>query len=345
MRPTSRSAFKVAIFCALVLEADAVEALFDEVYDRLGAYYGKEPGDTNTYITGRIGDHDIVLCCMPEMGKRSAASSAAALHVSYSQVQLALLVGVCGAAPYAADGSLIFRGDIIISDAVVEYDLGKQYPGGFQRKTNVKDTLGRPPREIRSFLTALSGRQTRFEFQQKTIQHLDAIGRLGTLWQRPKKLDDNLFHASYHHKHSSDVSGASCRCSCAISPDDICSAAMSQTCDDVGCDKKQIYRQRASMEPIKPLIHIGPIACADTVMKSGEHRDRLVKSDGIIGFEMEGTGVWDNIPCIVIKGVCDYADSHKDKAWQSYAAAAGASAAKTLLQLWRNTSNREGKPR
>ncbi len=28
---------------------------------------------------------------------------------------------------------------------------------------------------------------------------------------------------------------------------------------------------------------------------------------------MEGAGVWDEVPYIVIKGICDYADSHKNK--------------------------------
>jgi nucleoside phosphorylase len=73
-------------------------------------------------------------------------------------------------------------------------------------------------------------------------------------------------------------------------------------------------------------------------MKSGEHRDRLVQSESVIGFEMEGAGVWDNISCIIIKGVCDYADSHKNKAWQSYAAATGAAAAKAFLEYWAPTA-------
>jgi nucleoside phosphorylase len=76
-------------------------------------------------------------------------------------------------------------------------------------------------------------------------------------------------------------------------------------------------------------------------MKSGEHRDHLVESEGVVGFEMEGAGVWDNISCIIIKGVCDYADSHKNKAWQMYAAATGAAAAKAFLQYWEPTT-REG---
>jgi nucleoside phosphorylase len=76
------------------------------------------------------------------------------------------------------------------------------------------------------------------------------------------------------------------------------------------------------------------------VMKSGQHRDEIVRNEKVIGFEMEGSGVWDNIPCVIIKGVCDYADSHKSKLWQAYVVATGASAAKALLESWIPTNHK-----
>ncbi|KAJ5736469.1 uncharacterized protein N7483_001594 [Penicillium malachiteum] len=69
-------------------------------------------------------------------------------------------------------------------------------------------------------------------------------------------------------------------------------------------------------------------------MKSAWHRNQHAQSDGIIGFEMEGAGVWDKFNCLVIKGVCDYADSHKSKAWQNYAATAAAAVAKEVLSQY-----------
>jgi nucleoside phosphorylase len=68
------------------------------------------------------------------------------------------------------------------------------------------------------------------------------------------------------------------------------------------------------------------------MMKSSEHHDDLAKVEGVIRFEMEGTGVWNNISSIIIKGVCDYADSHKNKAWQVYAVATGAATTKAFLE-------------
>ena len=86
---------------------------------------------------------------------------------------------------------------------------------------------------------------------------------------------------------------------------------------------------------INPLVHFGRIACSNQVIKSGQHRDRIAAEEGVIGFEMESAGTWDYIPTIVIKSVCDYADSHKSKQWQEYAAATAAACTKAFLEEWR----------
>ncbi|KAG2416698.1 hypothetical protein HFD88_007914 [Aspergillus terreus] len=327
MRPESRKDFTIAIICALPLEAEAVEALFDETYDRLGRYYSKYPYDRNAYINGRIGNHNVVLCYMAEIGKASAASVASSLQISYSGVELALVVGICGGAPNPPNRQEIYLGDVIISDSLIEY-----HPGGFQRKSGIKDTLGRPKREIRALLNSLGIENARSELQNQIQRYLHLLQQTGTRWHRPQ-IDDSLFRASYHHKHH--TSPIRCGCHEDDIHGDICDGAIQATCDELGCDQSQVIRCRGFREAVKISAHIGPVASADTVMKSGQHRDEIVRKDEVIGFEMEGAGVWDNVSCVVIKGVCDYADSHKSKSWQAYAAATGASAAKAFLEYWR----------
>ena len=102
-----------------------------------------------------------------------------------------------------------------------------------------------------------------------------------------------------------------------------------------------MIRRRESIKAANISVHIGTVGSADKVMRSGQDRDAISRKEEVIGFEMEGAGVWDNAPCVVIKGVCDYADSHKSKAWQAYVAATGASAAKAFLRYWRPV-NHEG---
>jgi nucleoside phosphorylase len=332
MRPRSRDDFAIAIICALPLEAEAVEAQFDETYNQLGKYYGKQQGDANAYINGRVGKHDVVLCYMPGIGKGSAAGVASSLLVSYPGVKLALVVGICGGAPPPPEYQEIFLGDVIISDSVIKYNFGQQYPGGFQRKTGVKDTLGRPGREIQALLNSLRAENARREFQDQTQQYLHTLQQTGTKWIHPG-VDDILFKARYLHKHYSDAS-AGCSCFRSDAPGQICEEALGMDCNKLDCDLGQQVQCREASEAVPTSIYIRPIASADTVMKSGQHRDGIVKREKVIGFKMEGAGVWDHVPCIIIKGVCDYADSHKSKLWQAYAAATGVSVAKAFLEYW-----------
>ena len=82
-----------------------------------------------------------------------------------------------------------------------------------------------------------------------------------------------------------------------------------------------------------PVIHYGLIASGNRVIKHGGTRDKLGQELGILCFEMEAAGLMDNFPCLVIRGICDYADSHKNKQWQGYAAATAAAYAKELLSV------------
>jgi hypothetical protein len=118
-------------------------------------------------------------------------------------------------------------------------------------------------------------------------------------------------------------------------------------CAELKCDgNQQVMRarlqqaqscttQEEAAEAQKPAIHFGLTASGDLVMKSGYHRDAIAAKERVIAFEMEGPGVWDNFPTVVIKGVCDYADSHKNKKWQRYAAATAAACMKAFLNEWR----------
>ena len=52
----------------------------------------------------------------------------------------------------------------------------------------------------------------------------------------------------------------------------------------------------------------------------------------VLCVEMEAAGLMNNFPCVVIRGICDYADSHKNADWQEHAAAVAAAFAKELLR-------------
>jgi nucleoside phosphorylase len=127
----------------------------------------------------------------------------------------------------------------------------------------------------------------------------------------PGTANDKLFVATYRHLYDG------------------------KTCEEAECDGKQVDRIRLDQPTTpQPTVHFGLIASGDTVMRSGGRRDDIARQESTIGFEMEGAGAWDVFPCIVIKGACDYADSHKTKAWQRYAAATAAAYTKAFLEYW-----------
>ncbi|KAE8140162.1 nucleoside phosphorylase domain-containing protein [Aspergillus pseudotamarii] len=280
---------------------------------------------------------------MPSIGKGAASSVASNVRNSFKNIELALVVGICGAAPLTPSHEEILLGDVVISDGIIQYDLGRRLPHTFIRKDTLLDNLGRPNPRIRSHLAKLRGRRSRVQLQEELILHLT---ELQERWpdqslESPGIEQDQLFQSTYHHQHHQTPCSV---CATNMIEDckdrAICQEALHMTCDELVCDPKMAIpriRHQVALHgdgTLTPRVHYGLIASGDSVIRSGVDRDILVARDGVIAFEMEGAGVWDNLPCIVIKAACDYADSHKNKHWQNYAAATAAACTKAFLQAW-----------
>lgn len=339
-QPRHRRDFKIAIICALPLEADAVMATFDKRWDEHSNPFGKTPGDPNAYSTGRLGRHNVVLVHMPGIGKENAASAAANCRSSFGGIELAVVVGVCAGVPFPPQGEEILLGDVVISEGIISYDFGRQYPHKFVRKKTVLDSYGRPNPEIRALLARTKTHQNCKILQDKMVEYLRSFppGRGNTTY--PGRDRDMLFESAYRHKHHIPFRCATCD-ACSKKIDPVCEATLNATCEELGCDSARLVsRQRLSQSmgtnpsEQKPLVHFGLFATGDIVMKSGEDRDAIAAEEKVIAFEMEGAGVWETFPCLVIKGVCDYADSHKSKSWQNFAATTAAACTKAFLENW-----------
>jgi hypothetical protein len=104
-----------------------------------------------------------------------------------------------------------------------------------------------------------------------------------------------------------------------------------RTCDQCSVDRQEARQPRESERDV--VVHYGTIASGNQVMRSAAERDRVsAELGGVLCFEMEAAGLMNSFPCLVIRGICDYADSHKNKQWQP-AAAAAAAYAKELLSV------------
>jgi nucleoside phosphorylase len=345
--PIDRNRFTVAVFCALPLEADAVRELLEEISDN-GRNYGKAPADNNEYTLGTIMSHHVVLVHMPGMGKGAASQAASNLRSTFPGIELALVVGVCGGVPSPTpEREELILGDVVISEGIVQYDLGSQYPDFFMSKPGAQ-AMALPPPRIRAKLAKLKGIRSRERLETRLLHHLQTIqGKLGILTAGyPGVEKDRLYQTRHRHKHHHGGGAAHCAVCSAyrVYTDPVCKETLTMTCQQLGCYNKNFLVPRTRLQtpssntaaapPPRPKIHFGLVGSGDTVMKSGEHRDATAATHNLVAFEMEAAGIWDCLPCLVIKGVCDYADSHKNKHFQNYAATTSAACVSAFLEEW-----------
>ncbi|KAJ5899180.1 hypothetical protein N7495_003924 [Penicillium taxi] len=251
------SNYTVGWVCALPLEMAAAKLMLDALHPSLPSL----PTDQNNYILGNIGEHNIVIACLPDgaYGTVSAATVAIQLLSSFHSIRFGLMVGIGGGVP--SSNADIRLGDIMVSQprdtsgGVIQYDLGKMLHDEDSR--------------VHQFISDID---------------IKTPWRKAVNFTRPIQ-EDCLYQAEYDHDHD------------------------------------------------EPVIHYGLIASANQVVKDGRRRDQLAQDLGVYYVEMEAAGLMNDFPCVVIRGICDYADSHKNKEWQGYAATAAAAYAKELLSV------------
>jgi nucleoside phosphorylase len=247
-----------------------------------------------------------VIGCLPSgrIGLTSAATVVTQLQAAFKNIRSGLMVGIGGGVPSAeAD---IRLGDVVVSrpdgsfGGVVQYDLRKAIPADFQRM----GTLNTPPQLL---LSALSTIQADEMMGESVLDpHLSILESVPT-FRRSKAGPDILFDAAYDHEN-----GRSCK---------HCSPG------------NQLSRPPRDKEE-ETIVHYGTIASGNQVVKNAAERDRISAGLGsVYCFEMEAAGLMNSFPCLVIRGICDYADSHKNSQWQAYAAGTAAAYAKGLLSV------------
>ena len=313
----SPDSYAVAWITALPTERAAAEAMLDEEHTAPTGF-ARHQTDANVYTWGRVGDHNIVIASLAagDYGTTSAATTASSLLASLPSIRIGLLVGIGSGIARPDDDRDIRLGDIVVSQpdgttgGVCQYDLIKAKSGDMRER---KGFLGRPPTVL---LNALACIQAVHEQEDSKVPYflrhmLDKKPKMGKRSkQNPGYVhqgvdNDRLFKASSDH-----VLGPDCR-----------------GCDAVG----EVQRDRR--DTTDPDVHYGTIASGNTLIKNAATRDRIIADVGeeCICFEMEAAGLMNHFPCLVIRGICDYADSHKNDRWQRYASATAAAYAKELL--------------
>lgn len=301
-----REEYQVGWICAVPTELAAAACMLDREHPPLP----RRANDNNIYKLGSIGPHNIAIACLPAgtIGTGPAAVAAQQMRASFPALKFGLMVGIGGGAP--GERRDIRLGDIVVSEpdrtsgGVIQYDHGRALADGTLERLG---SLDRPPPIL---LNALNHLKAEHSYQNpKVREYLDAsvarFPRRRDACTCPGAQADCLFKATYIHQ---DNLYNDCR----------------------SCSVEEIV-PRTPRPSEGPVIHYGLIASGNLVMKDGVTRDRLQQIHHILCFEMEAAGLMNDFPCLVIRGICDYSDSHKNNRWQEYAAAVAAAYAKELL--------------
>lgn len=98
-----------------------------------------------------------------------------------------------------------------------------------------------------------------------------------------------------------------------------------------GADRKEVKR-KPGCRAAGPHVFYGTIASGKALNKDPAKGGILIKEHGVLCCEMEATDLMKTtFPCLVIRGISDYADSYKKGNWQAYVAASAARYAKDFL--------------
>ncbi|KAL2201539.1 hypothetical protein P885DRAFT_26407 [Corynascus similis CBS 632.67] len=304
--------YTVGWICAITTEFVAARAFLDEEHD--GPCQVAQH-DNNSYVLGKIGSHNVVIAVLPdaEYGIASAAAVARDTLHSFPNVRIGLMVGIGGGAPSRKRD--VRLGDVVVSSraggqgGVFQYDYGKTIQNQAFQETGFLDP---PPMVLR---TAMSKLKSTYEMDGHKL--VDDVNRAlkkikkRKKYIRPPPESDRLYRSNVvHPTHSTD--------SC-----------------DVTCSNDEanlVVRVERDAEQDDPAIHYGLIASGNQLMKDALIRDKLADDRGVLCFEMESAGLMNHFPCLVIRGICDYSDSHKNKEWQGFAAMMAAAYSRDLLQ-------------
>lgn len=286
---------RFAVVTALPKEFAAMIAMLD------GARSLSLAGDPNDYFMGKIpaadgtGNHVVVVALQKKPANNSASAVASHLPHSFPNLEDVLMVGIAGGVPQPKDPDKHVRlGDVVVCDqnGIVQFDHVKWEQG------HVKVRSAAPPPSASLLGKARILEAGRLAGSYPWEQHIQRAKVEGAA--RPATSEDRLF-----------ASGDSVRE--LIHPDDP-------------------WRRSGH-----PRIHYGAIGSSNVLLKNPEVRDALRDNFGVRAIEMEGSGIADGtwsarLGYIVIRGICDYCDAHKNDTWQGYAALAAGAYARALIE-------------
>ncbi|KAL2795323.1 nucleoside phosphorylase domain-containing protein [Aspergillus keveii] len=300
--------YTLAWVCPLEIEQTAAIKMLDESHEPLE----QERTDYNTYTLGRIGRHNIVIAALHQAGNSSATSVVTQIRNTFPDIRSVLLVGIGGGVPVKTSSGIIRLGDIVVSKpageypGVVQYDHGKAEIGVFKRT----GALQPPPAVLlhaaQDFAVNRTLADEAMDPLTTSLSRITSDKRLKA-FHFPGRQMDFLYESDYAHLRAGYL------------------------CSECKCDPAKRIRHDYGVDEAHVQVHRGVIASGELVIKDAKKRDELAAQHGVLCFETEAAGVLADTPCLVIRGISDYCDSHKNDQWHGYAAATAAAYSRELV--------------
>lgn len=313
MEKLSHDDYKVGWICPLEVEQTAALVMLDQEHQPLPQPYS----DHNVYTLGSIGGHNVVIAGLHTPGNTPAATAVAQMRMTFPSIRFGMLVGIGGGVPTRTESGMIRLGDIVVSkpagehSGAVQYDHGKAEAGDF-RRTGI---LPPPPPVLLNAAQDLAAKRARMRHDpvELNLSKIDTKAFGLRKYKRPNPESDHLYRADYTHSQP----GHSC-------DESLCDPAFR-------LDREVDEPDNNNSDASRIIVHRGTIASGELVIKNGQLRDSLAAQHNILCFETEAAGAMTDFPCIVIRGISDYCDSHKNDKWHGFAAAAAAAYARQLF--------------
>lgn len=309
LRRLDHDAYRVGWICPLEVDQIAAIEMLDEEHEPLP----QDPVDNNVYTLGSINGHNVVVAGLPQTGNCSAATVVTQMRTTFPNLRYGLLVGVGGGVPSHTDSGMIRLGHVVVSKptgtypGVIQHDRGKAKDGGCFERTGA---IAPPPPALLNAAQALAVHRARMAYDPiaEDAQRIKTSHRFPRRFNYPGAANDHLYPRDHVHQRPG------------------------QPCDEGGCDlDKRIGRMDDDGDESFVIVHRGTIASGEMLVKDAALRDQLAEQYNLLCFETEAAGALSDFPCLVVRGISNYCDSHKNDQWQGYAAAVAASYGRQLF--------------
>lgn len=291
--------YSVAWICEAGDDFDTAVAMLDTLHESAEQL----ASDHSVYRLGDIAGHNLVVAGLTEDSKVRAKSTIFEMKTIFPNLSAGLFVGTAGGVPRKTDQGDIRLGDLVVSKPTATQPGVVEYCQGIYGYDEVQ--------ESRAFLSPPD-------------HFLRAVQRVNAKWNTPDGLtmqDGPLLNSDRFPGRDQDL----------LFDSDSVHRQPGLSCSECSCQFESLGNRIPRIPEARVAVHCGTIATGDASIANALTRDHLAQTTGAYCIESGAIGLLAELPCLVIRGIASYCDSHKNGKWETYAAGVAATYAREIL--------------